>query len=143
MTPIISIVRSLLESPEDASVLAVLGNRSPEHVMFADEWHELERAHADRLSVVHVFSRHVASHPNAEATTPVSGRLSAAVIEQALLSSGVEVGTATQWYLSGPSAVVEAGIEVAGRADAGPGCVHQEIFHVADASEAAQEPANG
>lgn len=130
VTPILSIVQSALELESAPRVYVVLGNRSPQHVMFASQWADLERAHPESLRVLHVYSGLPEQRSVMDKDQP-TGRLSASVLKRALaqMPGGVEPLGGGDWYLCGPLPVVEAGQEVATELGALPEQVHREIFY--------------
>lgn len=57
ITPVLSIIKTVLLSEPDARVTLVYGNRSATSVMFKEELEDLKDAHLDRFNIVWVMSR--------------------------------------------------------------------------------------
>ena len=61
ITPVISILKSVLESEPKSSFVLVYGNKSPEETIFHQELHDLQQKYVGRLFVHYVFSKSNAS----------------------------------------------------------------------------------
>jgi len=57
ITPIMSILKSVLQAEPDSRFLLFFGNRGFDHVIFREALELLKNKHPDRLAVYHVFSR--------------------------------------------------------------------------------------
>jgi ring-1,2-phenylacetyl-CoA epoxidase subunit PaaE len=57
ITPIMSILKSVLESEPQSSFVLVYGNKSAEQTIFFDELHQLELQYTGRLFIHHFFSQ--------------------------------------------------------------------------------------
>ena len=104
ITPVISIVATLLEKEPGCAVYLFYGNRHGGSVMFLEELAELKDRYLDRLTLVHVLSRETSSIPL------FSGRLERAKIDE-LLDALVPDAEIDRWFLCGPLGVVEAAEE--------------------------------
>ncbi|BCJ46745.1 phenylacetic acid degradation protein [Actinoplanes ianthinogenes] len=129
ITPVLSIVASLLRRP-DTEVVLLYGNRRAETVMFAEELADLKDRHPSRLELVHVLSR------EPREADLFSGRLDAARL-RALLPRLIDVASVDHWWLCGPYGMVADATEVLGEAGVAPERVHRELFWV---DEAPPEP---
>jgi ring-1,2-phenylacetyl-CoA epoxidase subunit PaaE len=105
ITPVISIVATILGAEPASEVTLIYGNRHGGSVMFLDELADLKDRYLDRLTLVHVLSREAHSIPLFE------GRLDAVKIEE-LLAALVPIESIDRWFLCGPLGVVEAAQEV-------------------------------
>ena len=123
ITPILSIVASVLEVEPASRVSLVYGNRSAATVMFLDELAELKDRYPQRLHVVHVLSR------EPQDSELLSGRLDQERLRR-VLDALVPVETVDVWFLCGPQGLVEGAREVLVGAGADPATVHAELFHV-------------
>ncbi|MEM8696673.1 MAG: 2Fe-2S iron-sulfur cluster-binding protein [Pseudomonadota bacterium] len=56
ITPIISIIRTILTSEPNSSISLIYGNRSASTIMFREELDDLKNTHMERLSILHVLS---------------------------------------------------------------------------------------
>ncbi|MGI5133092.1 2Fe-2S iron-sulfur cluster-binding protein [Pseudonocardia sp. CA-107938] len=57
ITPMMSIIRTVLAAPGDARVALLYSSRTAEEIIFADELHRLSERHPQRLSVTHVLTQ--------------------------------------------------------------------------------------
>jgi len=57
ITPVISILTTILEEEPDSTFLLVYGNKSVSETMFYDELHSLEEKYPDRFSLEYIFSQ--------------------------------------------------------------------------------------
>lgn len=57
ITPVISILKSVLHTEPRSRFLLFFGNRGFDHVIFREELELLKNQHPDRLAVYHIFSR--------------------------------------------------------------------------------------
>ncbi|QRP44634.1 1,2-phenylacetyl-CoA epoxidase subunit PaaE [Amycolatopsis sp. FDAARGOS 1241] len=124
ITPVLSIVASLLETP-DATVTVLYGNRRTDTVMFADELADLKDRYPARLELIHVLSR---EPREAELFT---GRLDADKL-RALFGSLVPVESVDHFWLCGPFGLVTGAQEVLATLGVPESRVHQELFYVDD-----------
>jgi ring-1,2-phenylacetyl-CoA epoxidase subunit PaaE len=101
ITPILSILKSVLAREPDSRFTLVYGNRAPASTMFLDELADLKDRHMGRLALHHVFSR----APGELAWR--SGRLDGAKL--ALLFDVLLGGTSVdQVFVCGPEAIKDA-----------------------------------
>jgi ring-1,2-phenylacetyl-CoA epoxidase subunit PaaE len=137
ITPVISIVATVLAEEPGSRCTVVYGNRRTDTIMFLEELEDLKNRYPSRLQIVHVLSREAQPVPLLE------GRLDAPRLS-ALLDALLPPQSVDEWYLCGPFAMVhdaralllERGVDAAH--------VHRELFH-ADAAPVvrAPEPAGG
>jgi ring-1,2-phenylacetyl-CoA epoxidase subunit PaaE len=123
ITPVFSIVSSVLEVEPESSVTLLYGNRTTASVMFLEELADLKDRFPTRLRVVHVLSR------EPQEVGLFSGRLDAAKLEH-LLDTVVPPATVDDWFLCGPFAMVEAARSVLVARGVDSRHVHTELFHV-------------
>jgi ring-1,2-phenylacetyl-CoA epoxidase subunit PaaE len=130
VTPVLSIVATVLATEPDSTFTLLVGNRGAAEVMFADALADLKDRHPRRLQLVHVLSRE--SQPG----DLLSGRLDAERITR--LIEVYDLSRLDEWFLCGPLGVVRAAREALERAGA-TGRVHVELFH-AEETVTAQAP---
>jgi ring-1,2-phenylacetyl-CoA epoxidase subunit PaaE len=123
ITPVLSIVASVLEVEPASRVTLVYGNRTTASVMFLDELADLKDRFPERFRLLHVLSR------EPQEAELLSGRLDPPRLRR-LLASLLPVDTVDQWYLCGPFAMVEGASEVLAEAGVDVARVHTELFHV-------------
>ncbi len=121
ITPVLSLVTSVLEEEPASRVTLLYGNRTAATTMFAEELATLARRHPDRLEVVHVRSR----EPGEDALR--SGRIDAERLP-ALLDRYAAGGEVDAWYLCGPAGLVETAEDVLRADGVDPARVHREVF---------------
>ena len=120
ITPILSIIKTVLANEPGSRVSLLYGNRSAASMMFREELQDLKDRYLTRLVLHPVFSREVVDSPLN------SGRLDAARLTDLLRLTGLP----DQAFICGPHAMnddAEAALLAAG---VSPGCVHVERFGV-------------
>lgn len=137
ITPVLSIVATLLEREPNARFCLIRSDRSAASTMFLEEVADLKDRYPERFQLVTVLSRE-----EQEAGLP-SGRLDRERLT-ALLPVLLPVDRVAGWFLCGPYGLVQS----AERALRGLGVrrtrIHEEIFHVDGvpaADQATAEPA--
>jgi len=122
ITPILSMVSSVLDREPMSRFTLVYGNRDGRSVMFLDELDALKNQFPDRFSLFHILSRE--SH-----TIPLfEGRIDEDKLRQ-LFSTVVDASTATDWYLCGPSEMVHAARSVLRAGGVDDVNIHHELFY--------------
>ncbi|MFR9673031.1 2Fe-2S iron-sulfur cluster-binding protein [Streptomyces sp. TR02-1] len=132
ITPVLSIVGTLLEREPDARFCLVRSDRSAASTMFLEELADLKDRFPDRLQLVHAFSR------EEQASGLASGRLDTERLAD-LLPRLVPVDRVDGWFLCGPLGLVEGAAKALHDLAVPRTRVHQEIFH---ADESAAPPAS-
>ncbi|MBQ0983182.1 phenylacetate-CoA oxygenase/reductase subunit PaaK [Streptomyces sp. F63] len=123
ITPVLSIVASLLAREPEARFCLVRSDRTTASAMFLEELADLKDRYPQRFQLVQTFSR------EQQQAGPASGRLDEERLA-ALLPALLPVDRVDGWFLCGPYGLVE-GASGALRALGVPrDRVHQEIFHV-------------
>ena len=97
ITPIMSMVRTLLKKDQGQQVTLIYGNKGPEEVIFKSELLELEKLYKGRFLLHLAFSRQ-------EETGGIKGRINSDVIDNVLTSRGLS--SPSEVYLCGPSAMI-------------------------------------
>lgn len=123
ITPVLSIVATVLEVEPRSTVTLLYGNRTTASVMFLDELADLKDRYPTRLALMHVLSR------EPHEVELFSGRLDAARLAR-LFATVVDPRTVDQWFLCGPFAMVESAREVLAAHGVDAAHVHTELFHV-------------
>ncbi|MGG5809394.1 2Fe-2S iron-sulfur cluster-binding protein [Falsiroseomonas sp. CW058] len=133
ITPVLSILSSLLARDPASRAVLLYGNRSAADIMFRTAIEDLKDRHLSRLSVVHVLSRE--KHELAA----LHGRLDAARI-RALLPGLVEPAAIDAAFLCGPAGLPDAAAEALAALGVPPGRIHTEHFTAAGPARAAPAP---
>lgn len=123
ITPVLSIVASVLAGCDRSSVTLVYGNRRTDTVMFADELAELKDTYPARLQLVHVLSR------EPREIELFSGRLDPARLA-ALLDTVVPAASIDHWWLCGPYQLIDQARAVLAERGVDRDRVHVELFYV-------------
>jgi ring-1,2-phenylacetyl-CoA epoxidase subunit PaaE len=97
ITPIMSMISSLLAKDEDHQLTLIYGNKGPEEVIFKEKLEDLAHKHADRFKMVYVFSRD--GHHEAK-----KGRVKVDLIEEILSQS--TFSSIQELFICGPSAMI-------------------------------------
>jgi ring-1,2-phenylacetyl-CoA epoxidase subunit PaaE len=121
ITPILSIVRSVLAREPKSRVVLLYGNRTVEDILFRGAIEDLKDRWLDRFAVVHVLSREANDVPLFE------GRIDAAKIEHVVrrLVPGEHVDHA---WLCGPFGLIDAARATLAGLGVEPRRIHVELF---------------
>jgi len=125
ITPVLSLLRTVLEEEPRSRVTLFFGNRRTASVMFLEELEDLKNAHLGRFQLVNVLSR------EPQDVELFTGRLDPERIQR-LLSAFAPVESVDEWYLCGPYGMVTGTQELLADAGVDGRHVHHEIFHVAE-----------
>ncbi|MET9958031.1 2Fe-2S iron-sulfur cluster-binding protein [Streptomyces sp. NPDC006326] len=127
ITPVLSIAASLLAARPDARFCLVRSDRTAASTMFLEEVADLKDRYPDRFQLVTVLSRE-----EQEAGLP-SGRLDEERLKS-LLPALLPVAEVTGWFLCGPYGLVLGAEQALGALGVGRNRIHEEVFHVEDAT---------
>lgn len=98
ITPVISILKSVLKGEPRSSFVLVYGNKSPEETIFHQELHDLQSKYTGRLFVHYVFSL-------AKAEGELFGRIDKSVVNFVLNNKHKEIEF-DKFYLCGPEEMI-------------------------------------
>jgi ring-1,2-phenylacetyl-CoA epoxidase subunit PaaE len=104
ITPVMSILKSVLKSEPKSSFVLVYGNKSQEETIFHQELHDLQLKYTGRLFVHYVFSQ-------AKADGALFGRIDKSVVNFALNSKHAALEF-DKFYLCGPEEMINTAIKV-------------------------------
>lgn len=121
ITPILSIIRSVLAHDADSRFTLFYGNRNSGSVMFKDALEDLKDMHLGRLSIHHVLSR------EAQDIALLNGRLDGPRMAQLLRTLGHASGI-DHAFLCGPAGMTDAGREALMAFGVDPARIHVELF---------------
>jgi ring-1,2-phenylacetyl-CoA epoxidase subunit PaaE len=128
ITPVMSLFSTALAEEPASRATLIFGNRATSSIMFREELEDLQTQYPDRFHLINVLSR------EATADELFSGRLDRERI-QLILGALVPVETVDEWYLCGPSALVETARRLLADIGVDTGHVHQEVFDVDEAPD--------
>ena len=132
ITPVLSLVTTVLEEEPGSRVTLLFGNRRTASVMFLEELEDLKNRYLGRLQLVHVLSR------EPQDVELFSGRLDPDRIGR-VLEALAPVETVEEWYLCGPYGMVTGAQGLLREAGVDERHVHHEIFHVAEQESPREE----
>ena len=98
ITPVMSILKSVLESEPKSSFILVYGNKSPEETVFHNELHELQLKYVGRFFVHYVFSQ-------AKSDGALFGRIDKSIVNFVLNNKHKEKEF-DKFYLCGPEEMI-------------------------------------
>jgi len=122
ITPIISIVSTILEEEPRAQVLLVYANRTHRTIMFLDDLHDLKDRFPERFQLVHVLSR------EQQDVELFSGRLDGDRLSR-ILKSLLPAEEVDEWFLCGPQQMVVDLRQVILDHGVDAHAIHTELFH--------------
>lgn len=125
ITPVLSIITTVLEDEPLSRVTLYFGNRRTDSVMFLEELMDLKNRFPERFTLVHVLSREV------QDVELFTGRIDRDKIER-FLEIFTPADDVDEWYLCGPFGMVETAREVLAERGVDDHHVHHEVFHVDD-----------
>ncbi|WP_339919250.1 ferredoxin--NADP reductase [uncultured Flavobacterium sp.] len=99
ITPVISILKSVLKSEPKSSFVLVYGNKTPEETIFSKELHDLQLQYVGRLFIHFVFSQ-------AKAENALFGRIDKSAVNYVLNNKHKELEF-DKFYLCGPEEMIE------------------------------------
>ena len=98
ITPVLSILKSVLKSEPKSSFVLVYGNKSPEETIFHQELHDLQSQYVGRLFVHYVYSQ-------AKVATALSGRIDKTTVNYILNENHASLEF-DKFYLCGPEEMI-------------------------------------
>ncbi len=122
ITPIMSIVETILRVERGSRVTLIYGNRGWDDVIFRDRLEALRQESPDRLTVDHVLE-----HPP-EWWTGEQGLLTADVLESRLKALNLKDDGLQRYFLCGPTPMMEAAHEVLATRGIPPNRIAEERF---------------
>lgn len=124
ITPILSILRTVLAREPGSRCLLVYGNRTVSSIIFRQALDDLKDDHLGRLAVHHVLSR----EPDEAGLLP--SRIDHALVDE-LCRTLVDPADVHAWFLCGPQAMVETVRSRLVEVGVDPGRIHLELFTTA------------
>lgn len=128
ITPILSMITTVLEQETDSKINLFFGNKSPEKTMFKDVLETLSKNHPNRLNIFSFFSE------TAPSDATFKGRISADKIKtlgkgKFLKKSKVNFGLSKGFYLCGPEEMInEISSVLKKEFNVFPDQIHFELF---------------
>ncbi|MEU7224752.1 2Fe-2S iron-sulfur cluster-binding protein [Streptomyces chrestomyceticus] len=125
ITPVLSIVATLLARQPDARFCLVRSDRTAASTMFLEEVADLKDRFPERFQLVSVLSRE-----DQQSGLP-SGRLDEERL-RALLPALLPVASVDGWYLCGPYGLVQAAERALRTLQVPRNRIHEELFHISE-----------
>ena len=122
MTPVFSIVKTLLEREPDSTFTLFCGNRDRSSVIFREQLEDLKDRFLERFTLVHVLSR------EGQDVDLLHGRLDANRISAFAGSGLFDPSAVTTFFLCGPGNMIETGRKALEDLGVQPDCIRYELF---------------
>lgn len=123
ITPMMSLFSTALAEEPMSRATLIFGNRQTSSIMFREELEDLRIQYPERFRLLNVLSR------EAQDVELLCGRLDRERIER-ILADLVPVQSVDEWYLCGPSDLVETARGLLGDRGVDSSHVHHEVFDV-------------
>lgn len=136
ITPLISIIKSMLAVEADSSLLLIYQNRSEDSIIFKDQLQSLKSKYDERLKVVHVLSK-----PEGPWEGP-KGRLDGQLIKDIIADTFGNKGREAEYFICGPGGLMESAENALNEMGVPKNHVYKESFTVAS-SEDTNDTADG
>lgn len=136
VTPMISLIKTILEAEKKSVFTLVYGNRSTSAIMFREELEDLKNVHMGRLNIVHILESEAAD------IELFSGRLDRAKCD-ALFSRWINVSGADLAFICGPEPMMLAVSEELKAHGMDAGAIKFELFASAQPGKAKKKAASG
>ena len=120
ITPVISIIKSVLKSEPKSSFVLVYGNKTPEESIFHQELHDLHLQYVSRFFVDYVYSQ-------VKVDTAQFGRIDKSVVNFALNNKHKEISF-DKFYLCGPEEMINSVAAVLKEKNVKDSAIHFELF---------------
>ena len=121
ITPILSILKTTLETEQQSRFTLVYGNRSTRNIMFLEELNDLKDRYPTRFSLIHILSR------ESQEIELFSGHIDAAKTNE-LLTTLIPANTIDQCFICGPQAMIETVSETLQQHGLDQAQIHFELF---------------
>ncbi len=126
ITPIMSILKTVLENEPKSSFVLVYGNKSPEETIFGEQLHALENQYMGRFFVHHVYSQSNKSE--------WFGRIDKSVVNNILFTKHKEK-TFDKFYLCGPEEMINVVSQTLKEHNIKESDIKFELFSTSNAEE--------
>ena len=126
ITPILSILSTILAVEPRSSVTLIYGNRAVKDIMFLEELEDLKNRYPDRFALYHVLSREEQEVPLFHGH--IDGERLNMFLDQLVRPEEVD-----EWFLCGPREMIESARAVLVERGVDADHVHAELFHAKDA----------
>lgn len=135
ITPIMSIVHSVLEGEPKSTFVLVYGNKSPEETIFGQELHDLELQYTGRLFVHYVYSQ-------AKVQDELFGRIDKSVVNFILNNKHKEIDF-DKFYLCGPEEMITLAADLLKERNVKDKDIKFELFTSSTSTNVIEAPLEG
>jgi len=120
VTPVISILKSVLKSESKSTFVLVYGNKTPEDTLFHQELHDLQLQYVGRLFVHYIYSQ-------AKAENALFGRIDKSTVNFVLNTKHAALNF-DKFYLCGPEAMINLVSDVLKEKNVKESAIKFELF---------------
>jgi len=110
ITPILSILRTVLLTEKESFVHMIFGNRNRDSIMFKDELEQLQQEYGDRFNLVHTLSRSKSGWMDLWSSGTIDdfrkGRVDRATVEW-FINEHPPYAQNAEYYICGPGTMIE------------------------------------
>ena len=135
ITPIMSILKSVLKNEPQSSFVLVYGNKTPEETIFHQELHDLQLQYVGRLFVHYVFSQ-------AKAENALFGRIEKSAVNFVLKNKHKELEF-DKFYLCGPEEMITIVSDVLKEQNVKDSAIKFELFASSTAENKIEKSLSG
>ncbi|HEY8388259.1 MAG TPA: 1,2-phenylacetyl-CoA epoxidase subunit PaaE [Parasegetibacter sp.] len=121
ITPIISIIKTTLQTEPESSFTLVYGNRNRASIIFREELEALKNKYINRFRIYHILSREVTDAPINH------GRINADKCEE-LFNRILDIEQVDDYFLCGPEEMIFSVKDFLTEKGVKPGAIHFELF---------------
>lgn len=132
ITPVMSIVKTILQTEPESSVTLLYGNRTKGSIIFKDQFEALKNKYMNRMSVYYILSKETA---DAEI---LSGRIDRTKLDY-FLTKIIDPEILDECFLCGPEEMIMGGKEALLHVGVNAKNIHFELFTTAGAQLAKKE----
>ena len=123
ITPVLSILKTALETEPNSQVTLVFGNRRVKDIIFREQIEDLRNRFLSRFQLIHTLSGEVQEAPIA------NGRIDGEKIARLILNL-VDPNRLDEVYICGPAAMIDAAATACSKAGVPAEKIHKELFGV-------------
>jgi ring-1,2-phenylacetyl-CoA epoxidase subunit PaaE len=121
ITPILSILTTLLETHSTTNVTLVYGNRGVKDIIFKEQIEDFRDQYLTRFQLIHTLSGEIQEAPIA------NGRLDGAKLRR-LFATLIDPTKIDHAYICGPNEMIASCVEACQQAGIAAGRIHKELF---------------
>ncbi len=133
ITPVLSIVKSILSIELHSTVILVYANRNEQSIMFKSELDALAEQHRMRLRLVHVLES-----DNSDTISSYKGRMEEALVQRVLLTE-VQNARSVEFFVCGPPGMMESVLRSLHSNGVPDTHIHREYFTIEKHSESTMQ----